>query len=90
VPRAAAELSVGRGAETGVALERDDVADRRVLGGAKPRGVERTGRVARSGREELRRSQQAADVIGAVRRLGTLHHFLFLVPDAMQREAVHR
>ena len=52
----------------GIALERDDLADRLVLDRAEPGGVEPAGRVLRARREQLGRAEQAADVVGAKRR----------------------
>jgi hypothetical protein len=68
VPGRAPELAVGDRAQAAVALERDDVADRRVLGLPQAVGAERARREPLARREQLRRAQQAADVVGAERR----------------------
>jgi hypothetical protein len=74
VPRGPAELPVGHGCQAERLLLGDGRADRRVLHrtklfvGALPRSV------APAGRDELRWSQQAADVVGAERGDGWCRH----------------
>ena len=68
VPRRTPELAVGRGAQARVALQRHDVADRRVLDLPQPVVVELAGLVPGAGVEQRRRSEQAADVVGTERR----------------------
>jgi len=68
VPRRAAELAVGRGTQTRVALEGHRVADRPVFGRPQPCIVEIAGPVPGSSLEERRWAQQAADVVGPERR----------------------
>jgi hypothetical protein len=67
VPGAAPELAVGRGPQARLGLHRDDLADRLVLGGAQVLVGEPAGRVVRPRRQQLRGSQQAADVVGTER-----------------------
>jgi hypothetical protein len=74
VPGAAAHLAVADALEADIALQRDRVADRPILGGAQLGGREATGLMLGTRLEQLRRAQQAADVIGAKRRCG--HVFL--------------
>jgi len=66
--RGAAEFAVGDHGKPGVHLQRDGVADRRILRGDKAGLVERTiGEGAISLAQSLR-AQQAADMVGAERR----------------------
>jgi hypothetical protein len=51
-----------------VLLQADDVADRVVLDLAQPIGGDATGREVRASLQQLRRPEQAADVVGAERR----------------------
>ena len=68
VPRRTPELAVGRRADAGLALERDDVADRGVLDLAQAVVVELARPVSGAGGEQVRRSEQAPDVVGTERR----------------------
>ena len=67
VPGRAAELAVGDVLQADVLLQRDDVADRRVLDRAQLVVVDAAGRVVLAGLEQLGRAQQAADVVGPER-----------------------
>jgi hypothetical protein len=66
VPRRAAELAVGGGVQSDVLLHAHDVADRLVLDGAQRLVVDPAGGVILAGAQEVGRTQQAADVVGAV------------------------
>ena len=68
VPRRTPELAVGRRTDAGLALERDDVADRGVLDLSQAVVVELARPVSGAGGEEVRRSEQASDVVGTERR----------------------
>ena len=74
VPRRAAELPVGRRAQSDVLLQRDDVADRVVLDRAQAGGVDAALREVVTGLHQRPRAQQAADVVGPERRLGAGIH----------------
>jgi hypothetical protein len=74
VPGRAAELAVGCRLEPGLTLEAHDLADRLVFGRAETRGVEPARRVLRARLEQLGRTEQAADMIGAERRCRSLGH----------------
>ena len=63
----APELAVGRRAQADLGLHRHHLADRLVLGGAQLLGGEPAGRVVGPRGQQLRRAQQAADVVGAER-----------------------
>ena len=69
VPGRAAELPVGRRLQPDVVLHLHDRADRVVLDGAQLLGASRRpGGELLASLQQLRRAQQAADVIGAERR----------------------
>ena len=68
VPGGAPELAVGGGLEADVVLHRHDVADRVVLDRAQLVQVDPVMRVVLARLEQLRWSQQAADVVGSVGR----------------------
>jgi hypothetical protein len=75
VPGGAAELAVGRGAQPDVGLHPDDVGDGSVLNGTQLRRVDLSDREARPGGVQVRRPQEAPDVVGAKRRaIGHGHH----------------
>src|SRR5581483_7256117 len=63
-----AELAVGGGLQAGLALHGDRPGDRLVLGGPQLGRVDAAGREVIPGGEQLRRAEQAADVVGAERR----------------------
>ena len=65
MPRGAAELAVGGVLEAGVALLRDDLADRVVLDGAQLGVVDRAGLVVGARLAEALGAQEAADVVAA-------------------------
>ena len=69
VPRLAAELAVGRGLQADLLLLAHDLADRVVFDRAQRRRVDATVREVVARLQELRRAEQAADVVGAERRL---------------------
>jgi hypothetical protein len=71
VPRGAAELAVGGGLQPDVLLHPDDVADRVVLGRAQLRVVDAPIGVVGAGAQQPLWAEQAPDVVGAERRLGT-------------------
>src|SRR4029079_9287167 len=64
VPRRAAELAVGRRAQPDVLLAADHRADRLVLDAPQLGRVDAVLGEVRAGLEQLRRAQQAADVVG--------------------------
>ena len=66
--RRAAEFAVGDHGKPGVRLQRDGVADRRILRGDKAGFVERTIVEGAISLPQSRRAQQAADMVGAERR----------------------
>lgn len=66
--RGAAEFAVGDHGKPGVGLQRDGVADRRILRGDKAGLVERTIVEGAISPPQRGRTQQAADVVGAKRR----------------------
>ena len=68
VPRRTPELAVGRRAHAGLALERDDVADRGVLDPSQAVVVELARLVSGARVEQVGRPEQAPDVVGAERR----------------------
>ena len=76
VPGGAAELAVGDRLQPGLLLHADDVPDRLVLGLREALVVEPAGGVRLARLEQLGRPQQAADVVGAERRTGSLGHSL--------------
>jgi hypothetical protein len=65
----AAELAVGHRLEADRLLQRDRLSDAFVLDRAQRIGVDLAARVACAGVLQPRRSQQAADVLGAERGL---------------------
>ena len=69
VPRRAAELAVGDALQADVLLHLHDRADRIVLDGLQLRGADAAVLVIVARAQQLLRTQQAADVIGAKRRL---------------------
>ncbi len=71
VPGLAAELAVGRGLEADLLLAPDDLADRLVLQPAQLGVVDAAGGVVLAGLQKLLRAQQAADVVGSERWLGS-------------------
>ena len=73
VPRRAAELAVGDALQADVLLHLHDGADRIVLDCLQLRGADATLLVLLACAQQLLRPQQAADVIGAKRRLRELH-----------------
>jgi hypothetical protein len=66
-PRPAAKLAVGDGLQTDLLVQGDRTADGVVLDGAQRSGVDVAGKMLGTGVRQLRRAQQAADVIGAKR-----------------------
>jgi hypothetical protein len=68
VPRRAPELPVGRRLEPDLSLHLHDVADRLILGRAQLLGRQAPGGELLSRLQQLRRAEQAADVIRAKRR----------------------
>ena len=67
VPPGATELAIGHGLETGFFLSGDHVPDARILDFPKACIVEHAALPFRTGLLDLRRAQQAADLIGAKR-----------------------
>jgi hypothetical protein len=65
VPRRTPELAVGRRLQADVLLLADDVTDRLVLDAAQLVVVDAAGGVVRARLHQLRRPEQAADVVGA-------------------------
>ena len=74
VPGGPPELPVGRRAQPEALLEGDGGRDGLVLDGGQGLGREPPRLVGRPGLEELARAQQAADVVGPERRLGSRGH----------------
>ena len=70
----ASEFAVGDPVEPDLFLHADDVGDRRVFDGAECRLADLSSLAALSRGEQLRRPQEAADVVGAERRLGAHAH----------------
>ncbi len=70
----AAELAVGRGLQPDLLLQTDGVADGRVLDGTQLGRVDPARGEVVARREQVRRAEQAADVIGAERRRRALTH----------------
>ena len=70
----AAQLAVGDGLQTGVALERDHVADRVVLDGPELVCGRAPGLEGGAGVAQAIGAQEAADVVGAERGTRTLSH----------------
>ena len=66
MPGGAAELAVGGGLKADVLLHLHDVADRLVLDRAQRLVVDPAVGVVLAGAQQFGRSQQAADVVGAV------------------------
>ena len=66
---AAPELAVGDDLQPDVLLQLDDVADRVVLDRGQPFAVELAGGVLLPRAQQFRRAQQAADMLGAERRI---------------------
>src|SRR3712207_5915408 len=87
VPRGAAELAVGGGAQADVPLEPDDVGDRLVLDAAQLGRVDLPRRGPGPGVEQALRAQEAADVVGAERRSGRVSHVPSLVQPAGTRRS---
>jgi hypothetical protein len=75
------ELAVGDALKPDVFLQPDDVGDRRVFDGAQRRLADLTLLATLACGQQLRRTQEAADVIGAERRLGALAHGKVTRPD---------
>jgi hypothetical protein len=71
VGRAAPELAVGRKLEPGAGLQRDSVVDGPVLGLGQGGAADLAGIVLGADRQERGRTQQAANMFGAKRRLHT-------------------
>jgi hypothetical protein len=69
VPRGAAELAVRDRLQADFSLHPHDLADGVVLDGAEVPVGEAAGGVLLAGLQQLRRPQEAADVVGAERRL---------------------
>jgi hypothetical protein len=74
VPGGAAELAVGRRAEADLLLPADGLADRVVLDAAQLGGVDPPGGEVVARLQQLRRPQQAADVVGPERRSRARRH----------------
>ena len=72
VPGRAAELAVGGRAQADVLLQLDRVADRVVLDRAQLFGVDRVVREVLARLQQRGRAEQAADVVGSVRRAGSV------------------
>ena len=75
------ELAVGDALEPDVFLQADDIGDRRVFDGAQRCLADLSSPAALARFEELRRPQEAADVVGAERRLRSLAHGSVTRPD---------
>src|SRR5262249_8811192 len=73
MPPRAAELAVGGELEADLRLLRDDLLDLAILDLLELFGRDLALLMPGAGLLERRRAQQAADVVGAERRLGTLH-----------------
>ena len=70
----APEFAVGDALEAEILLEADDVSDGGVFDGAQPHAIDLAALEAVARLQELRRSQEAADVIGAKRGFGANGH----------------
>ena len=79
VPGIPAELAVGRGLQADVLLKLHRLADRLVLGRAQLLGGDFAALSRRAGVDQLARPQQAADMIGAIRRRVPWRHELLPV-----------
>jgi hypothetical protein len=75
------EFAIGDALETDVFLQTDDIGDRRVFDGAERRFADLSLLATLARGQELRRPQEAADVIGAERRLRALAHGKVTRPD---------
>ena len=73
VPPGAAELAVGRHLEPDLLLFFDDPLDLAIFDRAQGIGGDLVALATRAGVLHRRRTQQAADVVGAERRRGSLH-----------------
>jgi len=65
MPRAAAKLAVGHPFEADLLLHPDRIADRRIFDAAQFLARETAGLMLGSRPQQLRRTQQAADMVGA-------------------------
>src|SRR5579875_1876025 len=79
VPRLAAQFAVGRGPQAYLTLHLDDVADRGVLHLRELFGADLPGREVVTGSQHLRRTQQAAHVVGTERGSGGIGHASLLL-----------
>jgi hypothetical protein len=75
------ELAVGDALEPDVFLQADDIGDRGVFDGAERRLPDLAFLATLARGQQLRRAQEASDVIGAERRLRALAHGELTPPD---------
>ncbi len=90
-PAAAAELAVGDRAQPEILLERHDFAHAAVLHRREARIVELAGLVGARSLDQALGPQEAADVLGAERRLRAHldgHHYLWAVTPRRRRSAM--
>jgi hypothetical protein len=85
VPHGAAVFAVGHGFEPDLLLPPDSFDDRLVLDLAQRRRVDLAAGAALARLLQLRRTQQAADMVGAERRRGPLHGSLRLPRSSLRR-----